>query len=81
MCGSHVENLTQGKVIMNTMHASLHSFMKKGILQSELGKATKEWGAGKEKLFTIRAARSKDKLHYSSTKVFLVFGHYVIKPC
>lgn len=62
------------------MHASLHRLMKQGILQGEFGKATKERGAGREKLFTITVAGGKVKLHYSSTEVFPDFGQYIIKP-
>ena len=65
---------------MSTIIASLHRLMKKGFLQGEFGKATKERGARREKLFTITIAGSKVNLHYSSTEAFPTCWHYISKP-
>ena len=56
---NHIEKLTQRKVTLSTVHATLHRLMKKGFLQSEFGEATKERGGKRKKLFTITVAGNK----------------------
>ena len=61
---NHIEKLTNRKVTLSTVHASLHRLQNKGFLKSEFGEATRERGGKRKKIFTITEAGSK-ALHAS----------------
>ena len=55
---NHIESLTERKVTLSTIHASLHRLQNKGFLSSKFGESTNERGGKRKKIFTITNAGS-----------------------